>query len=877
MSLSPGARLGPYEIVSPLGRGGMGEVYQARDTRLDRLVAIKVLRSDLTISNEARERFEREAWAISRLSHPRVCALFDVGHVDGTAYLVMELLAGETLAARSSQGPMPIAHVLRIGAEIADALHAAHRHAIVHRDLKPANVMLTSSGVKLLDFGLAKGVGGPVVADASGDAPTAAGPLTADGTWIGTAPYMAPEQLLGRPTDARTDLFALGAVLYEMVTGRRAFAGRTVPEIASAIIHQDVPSVSSLRSGVPAALSRLITECLAKEPDHRWQDAHDVALQLAAIADAPGQSVRTSTLSTRAALIGGAVAGLALAITLAIVLWPGRESLAVPGQMALELVPPAGSTYTSLAETVTFAVSPDGSELAFVARNPAGERQVWRRKLDSIDATPIGGTAGATSVFWSPDGRSIGFFALGQLKRLDLASGAAVPLCPVQQAVGLTGTWSNEGRIVFAGVEGKEMLSVSTAGGAATTEFKPDVAQGEARTVFPVFLPDGRRFLYLLRMKDGASWLMIRETRQTSRRVMAVDSNVAFVEPNHLVFARSGTLMGQAFDAASAKTIGEPFAIAPAVRFFLTTGLAAFSASSNGSIVFQPLRDTSRLAWVDRAGHVVEEVGTPGSHLDMWLAPSGRDALLSRALPATGTWDIWSLDLARGTETRVTVDDAMTEFGGLVLPGGKEMIYSAPQGAAPRLVRRNLATGVDEVMLPGQQFQNVQDLSPDGNLLAYTERTPTGVSNMWTLRLSGPPNPAMVRPSPFHQNDFRFSPDGRYYTFITYDSGRPELYASPVSGGVATRVSKDGALIARWSRDGRELLFLSGDGRMISVPIRTTPALDLGAPSTLFSVGSRGWMDFAVALDGKRFLALIPELVADEQPLKAILNWSPQP
>ena len=874
MSLQPGARLGPYEILSPLGSGGMGEVYKARDTRLDRLVAIKVLRSDVTVSDEARDRFDREAWAISRLSHPRVCALFDVGHVDGAAYLVMELLNGETLSARLSQGPMPMPHLLRIGAEIADALHAAHRHALVHRDLKPANVMLTSSGVKLLDFGLAKRADGARVTDLLGDAPTVGAPLTAAGSWIGTAPYMAPEQVLGQPTDARTDIFAMGAVLYEMVTGRRAFEGRTVQDIAATILHQEPPSASSLRPDVPLALDHLIAECLAKDPDQRWQSAHDVALHLAAIIDQPGQATRTPTVRARAVAIGGAVAGVALAITLAIVAWRGRGSSAVPGEITLDLVPPGGSTYTSSFDAVTFAVSPDGNELAFVALSPAGDRQVWRRRLNSIEATPVAGTNGAGSVFWSPDGRSLGFFAGGQVKRLDLASGAAVPLCPAPQGMGVTGTWSTEGVILFAGVEGKEMLSVSASGGVATSEFTPDEAQGEARVLFPIFLPDGRRFLYLLRMEDGTGWLMIRESGQAPRRVMLVDSNVAFVEPNHLLFARGGTLMAQAFDAVDAKATGEPFAIAPAVRFFLTTGLAAFSGSRHGSIVFQPLRDTSRLAWIDRGGHVVEDVGTPGAHLDLWLAPSGRQTLISRALPATGTWDIWSRDLTRGTESRVTLDDAKTEFGGLLLPGGQEMIYSTPEGAAPRLVRRHLSTGVDQVLLPGQSFQTAEDLSPDGNVLAYLERTPSGVSNMWTLMLSGPPNPAKLRPSPFHQRDVRFAPDGRYYTFVSHESGRPELYASPISGGVATRVSKDGALAARWSRDGRELLYLSGDGRMVSVPIRTNPTLDLGTPSTLFGVGARGWMDFDVAPDGTRFLALIPELVADEQPLKAILNWA---
>jgi Tol biopolymer transport system component len=661
-----------------------------------------------------------------------------------------------------------------------------------------------------------------------------------------------------------------------MVTGRRAFNGDTVSQIASAIMHQDVPPVSSLLPGVPDALSRLISECLAKEPERRWQDAHDVALQLATIANAdPGKATVTATSRSRVAALVGAAAALALAALAAVVFWPGRQSSAPPAQLALELAPPAGRTYTSSADTVTFALSPDGSELAFVAAGPNGERQVWRRPLNSFDAKPVSGTNGAVSVFWSPDGRSIGFFAGGQLRRLDLSSGAAVPLCPAPQGAGLTASWSNTGRIVFATVEGKEMFSVSAAGGTVTSEFKPDEAQGEGKVAFPAFLPDGRRFLYLLRMSDGSGWLMVRELGQPPRRVMPVDSNVVFAEPDQLVFAKGGTLMGQAFDPVGAAIIGEPFAIAPAVRFFLTTGLASFSASRHGSIVFQPLRDTSQAAWVDRTGQLVAEVGAPAQLLDLWLAPSGREALLSRALPATGTWDVWSLDLVRGTETRVTVDDVRTEFGGLLLPGGQDLIYAAPQGGAPRLVRRNLATNVDHVLLPGIAFQGAEDVSPAGDVLAYTERTKSGVSNLWTLKLSGAPSPVLVRPSPVQQYGFRYSPDGRYYSFISLESGRAELYASAIAGGVATRVSKDGASAARWSRDGSELLYLSLDGRMESVPVRTTPALNLGAPSTLFGVGPRGWLDFEVSPDGKRFLALIPEVVANEQPLKALVNWSP--
>ena len=849
----------------------MGEVYKARDTRLDRLVAIKILRSDAPISTESRERFEREAWAISRLSHPRVCALFDVGQVDGTSYLVMELVEGETLSARAAKGAMPIPQVLRIGSEIADALAAAHRQGIVHRDLKPANVMITSSGVKLLDFGLAKGLERREP-DSAGDAATVAGPVTAEGTWIGTAPYMSPEQLLSKPADERTDVFAFGAVLHEMVTGRRAFEGDTISQITSAIIHTDPAPASSLRAGIPAALNRLITECLAKEPDRRWQNAHDVALQLAAIDDSAGQAGAVLQTS-RVAWMGWAAAALAVLVAGAAVLWPGERALPARGQVALELLPPAKGTYASSFDTVTFAVSPDGGEFAFVVR-AASDSQVWRRRLASFDASPIPGTEGATSVFWSPDGRSIAFFARGELKRLELDSGAAVPICPVPQAVGITGTWGSDGRILFAAVEGKAIYSVATAGGAPSVVRKPDEAQGESKVAFPAFLPDGRRYLYYLRMKDGTGSLMIGEPGQASKRVMPMDSNVAFVEPNQLVFARGGTLMGQAFDPATGQTAGEPFAIAPVVRFFLTTGVATFSASRSGSIVYQSSRDTARLAWVDRSGHLVEQVGTPGTYLDLWLEPSGQEALLSRGLPATGTWDVWSLDLVRGTETRLTVDDAGTEFAPLLPAGGQSLIYSAPRGGTPKLIRRDLATGRDEVMLPGPMFQNGEDVSADGQLLAYSERTEAGPFNLWVLPLTGPPRPRRLRPSPFHQEGLRFSPDGRYYTFTSFESGRKEAYVASMSGGAAMRVSKDGAEAARWNRDGREILYLSGENRIVSVPVLTTPALELGAPVTLFAAGSRGWVSFDVAPDGKRLLALIPEVVADEQPLKAILDWS---
>jgi Tol biopolymer transport system component len=876
-TLAAGTRLGPYEIIAPIGKGGMGDVYRARDTRLDRSVAVKTVRSDLAQSQEARARFEREARAISRLSHRHICALYDVGHAEGIEYLVMELLEGETLANMIARGPLPIAKVLGLGVEIAGALSAAHRQGIVHRDLKPGNLMVTKGGVKLLDFGLAKAIEAPLGGGNLEDAATTtgAGPLTAKGSWVGTAPYLAPEQIQGRPADARSDVFALGAVLYEMASGRRAFDGRTTAEITSAVLHQEPAAIASAGITVPPAFERLVRECLAKDPDERWQTMHDVSLQLAGIR-ASGPPFVAGPLADRRRVggLGWVVAAAAIAVALGTWWRLSHVQSPAPDPIEVQLIPPTSGEFFYFYDAVTFALSPDGAQLAFIAADSSGERRVWLRSPTSIAARPIGGTESATSVFWSPDGGSIAFFAKGTLKRLDLASGLAVPMCPVQKTVGWSGTWNAEGRMLFASVEGQAIFGISAAGGAATEEVTPDASRDEDRVVFPTFLPDGRRFLYLLRMHDGTGWLVLGEHGKPARRLMPAESNVAFVAPGAIVFARSGTLVGQHFDAVTATITGEPFALAASVRFFLTTGVASFSASPNGTIVYQSQRDRARLAWFDRSGHELRSVGSPGDYLDMRITSSGRTALLTRALPATGTFDVWSLDLERNLETRLTLDDTRTEISAVMPPDGQTIIFSAPQGGSPRLIRKRLGTGQEEILLPGREFQNAEDVSPDGRLLAYSERRAGSVFNLWTVPLSGPATPSLLRRTNFSEGDLRFAPDGRFFTFLSDEGRGRETYVSPVSGGVEVPVSTGGSIMARWSRDGHEIFYLSPDRRLVAVPIvRTTPTIELGPPVTLFTVATRSWVGFDVSLDGKSFLALIPDLVAAEQPLTALLHW----
>jgi serine/threonine protein kinase/Tol biopolymer transport system component len=873
MSLPPGTRLGPYEVLSALGAGGMGEVYKARDSRLDRLVAVKILSPDMAVSPDARERFEREARAISRLSHPHVCALFDVGRDDDTLYLVMELLEGETLKALVANGPLPMPEVLRIGRQIAEALAAAAREGITHRDLKPANVMLTRSGVKLLDFGLAK----TVASAGASDLPTAAD-LTVPGAWLGTAPYMAPEQFHGRSVDSRSDVFALGAVLFEMATGQRAFGGNTTADIASSVLRVDPPPPSSIQPDVPARFDRLVHECLEKEPDRRWQSAHDVALQLATIRDA-GELPERPPAGRRRPLTWLAWAGsiAATALVVAIAMHLRQPDAAPPPRLELQINPPATTAFTYSPETVRFAVSPDGQQLAFVAAGPGSTSRVWLRALSSLKAEPVAGTDGANTVFWSPDARSIAFVTGDTLKRLELASGAAVVICKVPSRVGLYGTWGRSGEILFASIDGDALHRVSTAGGDAAVFAKPDPSRDEYKVTFPSFLPDGNRYLYLARRRNGSSFLMLGDSGMASRVLMPIESNAQYVEPGWLVYAKGGALVAHSFNASTGQMAGEPVAIARSVRFFLSTSAADFSASPSGAIVFQPHIDRARLAWLDRSGREVGTVGTPGNYLDVRIDSKGGGALASRTLPATGTFDIWSFDFSRGTETRVTFDDAFTEIEGMMVPGGSSMIFAAARGRALRVMRRDLRTGRDEQLMPeGFRLQGSDDVSPDGRRLAYEERTDAGPFNLWTLLLTGTEPPSQIRSSPFNETRFRFAPDGDHYTYVSDESGRSEVYVSRLSGGGKTVVSTGGGLEARWTRDGREIVYVSPDLRMMAVPVRTTPAIQLGKPVALFTIAIKRWVSFDSSSDGSRFLVIVPEVVANEQPLTAMLGVIPR-
>ncbi|MEO6213696.1 MAG: protein kinase [Vicinamibacterales bacterium] len=876
MQLKAGTRLGPYEILAGIGAGGMGEVFKARDTRLDRVVAIKVLPASLAGDADRRLRFEREARLVASLSHPHICALHDIGHdstPESTApitYLVMEFLEGETLAARLARGALPLEETSRYGSDIARALDVAHRQGIVHRDLKPANVMLTRSGVKLLDFGLAKAI---EPAPGATDDTMALTGMTTPGTVLGTVPYMAPEQVEGRPADARSDVFALGAVLYEMATGRRAFTGDSPPAVAAAILSSDPPLLASL------PLARIVSTCLAKDPDRRWQSAQDVALQLsqlpdiAAAADVESRQRRVAWLPWTIAAVAvlGALAGL-------LGLWSGALTAAptasgIAGPVSFALAPPTDGGFVLDVEWLSIAVSPDGSQVAFAAYDAAGMQSVWLRPLASSEAKPIPGTDGARSMFWSPDGKSLAFFSRGKLKRVDLAGGAPVQICAVREAIGHSGTWGVDGQILFSSIEGEGILRVATSGGTPVEVIKPDRERRERRTLWPSFLPDGKAFLYVSMMEDDSGGIRVGHFDGSSSDVLPVKSSVQYVDPGYIVLSEDSTLIARKFSPDTGTVSGDPIPLAERVMSFSSSGVAHFSASRNGVVAFQANKDESRIAAFDRTGRESAEVRPRGNYQYLRVSRDGRELLFDRANPRTTTFDVWLLEMDRDVETPVT-SDAATEVDGVWAPGA--VIFAAARGRAPRLFRRALDTGLETPLAPitdESAMQIAPDVSPDGKWVIYSQRSPRGTFDLFVVPATGG-TPSAFRSSPFNEIRARFSPDGRFVAYTSNESGRPEIYVEPFPAGGARRtVSSGGGVFGRWSRDGRELFYVKSNMQMMNVPMHLSPSLEIGKASILFPIpGNKGWGDYDVTPDG-RFIAIVPLQYAAEQPLTVIVNW----
>jgi len=878
LSLALGSRLGAYEILAPLGAGGMGQVYRAKDVRVDRVVALKVLPEEFFESDERRQRFEREARMLASLNHPGVAVLYSFEEIPSSSgassrhILVMELVEGATLRERMKESELSAREKLEIAAQIAHGLAAAHEKGIVHRDLKPENVVVSKDGrVKILDFGLAKlsPRGQP------GEDLTSAGTqsiLTEAGAVYGTVSYMSPEQVRGEPVDARSDIFSFGTILYELLSGKNPFRAATSAETMAAILRHEVPPLAAA-----PALSPIVARCLERKPERRFQSAEDLAFALET-ASGPSRTAAAGLAGSRAgrggrwAVAGACAAGLVLGVA-GVILSRGAPRAAPARVIRFTIQPPEGGSFFHMVESATIAVSPDATRIAYIASDPKGGRRVWLRPISSQEAQPLAGTEEAVSVFWSPEGTSLGFFVGRKLKRLDLPGGAPVVVCEDTGGGGKAGTWGRGGAILFSSVQGDAIYRVPASGGAAETILKPNEAEGETRVVWPWFLPDGEKFLFCSRTADGGR-VMLAEPGRPPRLLLKATSMVQYSDPGYVVYVNEGVLLGQSFDARTGRLSGRPYSVAEHVNYFMSTGAAAFATSAGGVLVFQPRDDADRFVWFDRTGREIGTFGEPSNLLGVFIPPDGRAVLFARARPDLGTYDVWSYDAERNVETRIT-SAPDSEFAARWLPGGRSIVYSTVRGRNPRLVRRDLATGREDELLSSEGFQEAADVSPDGRTLAYFERPDRGSFDLWTLPLSGGGKPRRLLEGPSLDDEARFSPDGRYLALVSSESGQPEVYALPFPGpGEKTRVSTGGARVARWSRDGREILYLTPDGRLMSAPVRTAPTLVVGEPRVLFDLKGRPtWQSFDVSADGRRLLAVVPVLVADRAPLSVVVNW----
>ncbi len=887
MPLAPGTRLGPHEVLGPLGAGGMGEVYRARDTRLDRTVALKVLPSHLSDNEELRQRFEREAKTISALSHPHICALYDVGNQDGVEYLVMEYIEGETLTDRLAKGPLPTEHVLRYGIQIADALDKAHRQGIVHRDLKPGNVMLTKSGVKLLDFGLAKlraaAPGGvfsgvsvlPTQADAS---------LTAQGTILGTFQYMAPEQLEGKDADARSDIFALGAVLYEMATGNKAFVGKSQASLIAAILDSTPAPISTVQPMTPPALDRVVRTCLEKDPEDRWQTAHDVMLELKWIAEGGSQVGLLAPVVARRRSrerLAWIVAGVLAAGTVALGIVELQRPRSTPRVVRSTVLPPDKGTFHFIgAGAGPVAISPDGRQLAFTARDPAGKDLLWIRPLESLIARPLPATDGATYPFWSPDSRFVGFFADGKLKKIEVAGGPPLSICDAPEARG--GSWSRDGNILFEPHFREPIYRVSATGGKPVQVTKFDVSRRETTHRWPFFLPDGRHFLFFSGSHSTGAVSELDAIFVGSldggkpKLLVNARSNAAYAG-GHLLFVRQRLLLAQEFDAKGLRTTGEAFPIAERVQDDPGFFTAVFSVSDQGTLAYQESGGTtglSQLAWFDRSGKKVDVLGDPADYWGPRIAPVGRRVAVGVGDPG----DIWIYDVARRVRTRLTFA-AADDYGSTWSPDGTRVAFSSQRSGGGDLYAKVAAgTGADELLVTSKDFKVPNDWSPDGRFLVYVtyQGAPGSKGDLWLLSLSDRKATPLVH-TEFDEVEAAFSPDDNWFAYASNESGRFEVYVQPFPGpGGKWQVSTAGGVHARWRGDGRELFYLAPDGKIMSVEIRAGQAFEAGVPRALFatSLKSDPGPQYDVSSDGQRFLLNVP--VGDESapPVTLVQNWT---
>jgi serine/threonine protein kinase len=857
MRFSPGTRLGPYEILAPIGAGGMGEVWKARDTRLDRMVAVKVASERFT------DRFEREARAVAALNHPNVCQLYDVG----PDYLVMELVEGEPL-----RGPLPLDKVITYAGQILDALDAAHRKGIVHRDLKPANTLVTKQGVKLLDFGLAK-----KIETAAVDEATVAEALTSEGQIVGTLQYMAPEQLRGKEADARSDLFSFGCVLYEMLSGKRAFDGPSSVSVMWAVLEQE-----PAKSASTAPLDHVITGCLAKDPEERFQTARDLKHILMVTAGRAPVSAPASPRLPRERLAWIVTALLVVCLTaLSVVHFRERPSAA--GQtVRFQIQAPQDATYYQ-------SVSPDGRKLAFIA----GDR-LWVHSLQSGESRDVAAAAPHVP-FWSPDSRFVGYESQGKLKTVDATGGTPRTVAEMQGGLWGCGAWNEEDWIVF-GRRQFGLFRVSAQGGVPVQITAPRPSHRDNSQLCAAFLPDRIHFIYFRASADeGKSAIFVgslnaRPDQQSQTPLLATNWQAGYAPPvdsdlGHLIFMREGSLFAQRLDHNALQMKGEPSLIAEQIEGSQGGGYGSFSVSTNGVLVFRQADVNRQVAWIDRSGKLLGVVGDPGEYLTLSLSPDGTRiaTVMNRGADAG---DLWLLDLNRGGTRTLFSSSPRLETSPVWSPDASQIVFSSNREGRHNLYLKAVTGGgKEDLLLKSEQDKLATHWSSDGRFLLFTELHPKTKSDIWVLPMAGEKKPFPLLITQFNEGQARLSPDGRWIAYVSDESGEEEVYlrsCSPGSTAAALElgdrhsVSNGYGVSPHWRADGRELYFRSRDGRIAAVGVDLKPAVRCSPPKILevqtslppSTLGSAGWESDA---KGARFLRVGSKNAS--RPYTVILNW----
>jgi len=888
MPLAPGTHLGPYEIAEPLGAGGMGEVYRARDTRLERTVAIKILPAQFSSDAVRKQRFEREAKTISSLNHPHICVLHDVGSQDGIDYLVMECVEGESLAKRLGKGPLPLEQVLKYGAQIADALDKAHRSGVVHRDLKPGNIMLTPTGAKLLDFGLAK----PLAPVTSVDTWTAAvrqsSPITEQGAIVGTFQYMSPEQIEGKELDGRSDIFSLGAVLYEMLTGQRAFEGKSQLSVASAVLEKEPAPISSIKPLTPLSLEHTVRRCLAKNPDERWQTARDLALELQWIAESGSQAGAPTTAARPGRnrdLFGWAASTLLLCALAALGIAYWKRTVPTSTVVRSAIPPPPDSQFYAMnIDAGGPAISPDGKFVVAAVKDSKGKTLLWLHAFeDAGEGKALPGTDDGGHPFWSPDSRAIGFYAGGKLKRISVEGNSLQPLCDASRGRG--GTWSAEGTILFTPTPSSGLFQIPANGGTPKQVTELNANRWENSHRWPVFLPDGRHFLFFVRsFQPDISGIYVGSLdSRESHSVAKTAFGAVFSARGYLLYLRGETLVAQAFDERRLALTGEPLPLVD--RVFLNPGTSSglLSVSNGGVLVYYPAGKGGgplEVAWFDRNGKIGASLER-GYLYGPALSPDGARALIPKVGEDGLTSDLWNIDLVRGTRTRVTSGPGFKTVA-VWAPDGQSLFFSSYAKDQPHIYRtKSDGTGPTETVLESRGVEETPwSVCRDGRYVAYNRSTIEEYPrySIWILPLTGERKPFPLVQSQFSNAAPVFSSDCQWVAYSSNESGRREVYVTHFPDAARRyQVSTEGGAVPQWRGDDKELFYFSPEqSSMTSVTVQKRGAeISLGNPRVLFPIPNvtiLGSM-FGVSSDGQRFLVSGVYPLAGNAPLTLVMNW----